>query len=224
MNTTSPSGADRFVIGEKHLDLTPLGHSSLLWNWQGLIIHIDPWSAQADYTRLPKADVILITHEHQDHFDPATIHLIKKASTKIIANPAVCGLLGEGTVLRNFDTVTVEGVLIQAVPAYNNSPGREQFHPRGRDNGYVLNFDGWKVLVAGDTEDHPEIRQVAGLDVAFLPMNQPYTMTPEQVASLTKTLKPKILYPYHYRGTEPQTLVELLKSSPEIEVRIRSLA
>ena len=224
MSTTSPSQPDRFVIGGKPLDLTPLGHSSLLWNWQGLIIHIDPWSAQADYSSLPKADIILITHEHQDHFDPPTIQLLKKASTKIIANPAVCNLLGEGTALKNSETVTLEGVAIHAVPAYNTTPGREQFHPRGRDNGYILDFDGWKVLVAGDTEDHQEIRQLTGIEVAFLPMNQPYTMTPEQVASLTKALKPKFLYPYHYRGTEPQILVDLLKSSPEVEVRVRSLA
>ncbi len=215
---------DVFDVGGQPLKLTALGHSSLVWEWQGHIIHIDPWGKQADYTTQPQADFIFITHEHQDHLDAAAVALIKKPGTRLVVNPAVKTLLGEGQALANGDKLDLGGFSVEAVPAYNLGEDKAKFHPRHRDNGYLFRFGGFTVYLAGDTEDTPEMRALRGIDVAFLPMNQPYTMTPEQVASAAKAFRPKILYPYHFGETDPKLVVALLKDEPGIEVRVRKLA
>jgi L-ascorbate metabolism protein UlaG (beta-lactamase superfamily) len=215
---------DVFDAGGHPLKLTALGHSSLVWEWQGLVIHIDPWGKQADYSLQPKADFIFITHEHQDHLDAAAVALIKKPGTRLIVNPAVRGLLGEGETMANGDKFDLGSFSVEALPAYNLSEDRTKYHPRHRDNGYLFCFGKFTVYLAGDTEDIPEMLALRGIDVAFLPMNQPYTMTPEQVASAARTFRPKILYPYHFGGTDPHLLVALLKDEPGIEVRVRRLS
>jgi L-ascorbate metabolism protein UlaG (beta-lactamase superfamily) len=184
---------------------------------------VDPFGQQADYRALPKADLILITHEHSDHLDPEAVAQISKQDTVIVANAASARKLKGAQVLGNGEKTKVHGLAIEAVPAYNTTAGRTQYHPKGRDNGYVLGFGETRLYIAGDTENIPEMSRLADIAVAFLPMNQPYTMTPEQAAAAARSFRPKILYPYHYGDTDPQKLVAALKNSPGIEVRVRNL-
>ncbi|MCX7750216.1 MAG: MBL fold metallo-hydrolase [Candidatus Bipolaricaulota bacterium] len=218
---------DVVETAQGELAMAFLGHGSLLFTFGGKRIYVDPFSRVADYSRLPKADLVLLTHEHRDHLDPAALGAIRTPATLVVAPPPCAEALGECRVLRNGESTTLLGVEIEAVPAYNLVHKRESgepFHPRGRGNGYVLTFGGVRVLVAGDTENVPELKALRGVEVAFLPMNLPYTMTPEMVADLARALRPKILYPYHYGSTDPQALVALLRDEPGIEVRIRKLA
>jgi len=207
------------------LKITFIGHATLMFDYQGKIIHVDPVSSAADYTKMPKADIILVTHEHSDHFDPKAIAIERKDSTKLLLTQACAEKIVGGTIMKNGDVLTVDGLKIEAVPAYNivnKRPDGEPFHPKGVGNGYVINFDKTRVYVAGDTENTPEMKQLKKIDIAFLPMNLPYTMTPEMVADAARALQPRILYPYHYGQTDPKKLVELLKDS-KIDVRIRKL-
>ena len=209
----------------KEVVITAIKHASLRIQYDGLEIQVDPvtnYQPETDYAKFPKADVILVTHEHFDHFDRDAIATLKKDSTQVIANPAVQKMLGFGTAMANGESRTVEKVLaLDAVPAYNTTAGRTQFHPKGRDNGYVLTLDGLRIYIAGDTEDIPEMAKLKDIDVAFLPCNQPYTMTPEQVAKAAKTIKPKALFPYHYSETPIKRVAELLADT-SIDVRIRN--
>jgi L-ascorbate metabolism protein UlaG (beta-lactamase superfamily) len=212
---------DVFQTSKGDLKITCLGHGTLMLSWGGKIIHIDPVKTYADYSALPKADVILITHEHGDHLDPAAIVLIKKPGTEIIATKSCAGKVPGAIVMANGENRTVQGIGIEAVPAYNIVNSR--FHPKGNGNGYVLALGDKRIYIAGDTENTPEMKAMKDIDIAFLPMNLPYTMTPEMVADAAKAFKPKILYPYHYGDTDPQKLVTLLKGEKGIEVRVRSL-
>ena len=225
METTAKTyETDQFDAGGRPLRLTTLGHSTLMWEWEGLVIHMDPWTVQSDYSALPRADVILVTHEHQDHFDAKAIARVRKPTTRLLVNPAVRAILGEGEALANGQVVDLGPFKVEAVPAYNITPGHEKFHPKGRDNGYLLTFGPLRVLVAGDTENHDELQSHTNIDVAFLPMSQPHTMTPDQAASAARAIRPRILYPYHFGETDPHTLATLLKGEKDIEVRIRRLA
>ncbi len=211
--------------GGKEVVITAIKHASLRIQYDGLEIQIDPvaeYAPATDYSKFPKADIILVTHEHFDHFDRDTIATLRKDGTEIVANPAVQKMLGSGMVLANGESHTLaKGIVLDAVPAYTITPGHTQFHPKGRDNGYVLTLDGLRVYIAGDTEDIPEMASLKDVDVAFLPCNQPYTMTPEQVAKVAKTIKPKVLFPYHYSETPIKRVVELLADTA-IDVRIRN--
>jgi L-ascorbate metabolism protein UlaG (beta-lactamase superfamily) len=202
------------------LKITFIGHGSLMLTYAGKVIDVDPVSMYADYTTLPKADLILITHEHPDHLDMKAIQAVSTSDTEIVVNPGSAKILVNGIVLKNGDTKTVSGVKIEAVPAYNPA---KPFHPKGNGNGYVLTLGDKRVYIAGDTENVPEIKALKNIDIAFLPMNLPYTMTPEQVADVAKAMKPKVLYPYHYGNTDAGKLVDLLKDEKEIDVRIRDL-
>jgi L-ascorbate metabolism protein UlaG (beta-lactamase superfamily) len=209
------------------LEITFLGHGSLFLLWNGRRIHVDPFARVADYARLPQADLILITHEHRDHLDPEALAHVRAPATEVVLTAACAAQVPGGIVLGNGDMRTVRGVPIEAVPAYNRIHRRdngEPFHPPGVGNGYVLTLGDLRLYIAGDTEDIPEMRHLADIDVAFLPMNLPYTMTPEMVARAARTFRPRILYPYHYGSTDPQRLVDLLRDEPEIEVRVRRMA
>lgn len=202
-------------------------HGSVRMNIDGKWLYVDPVGRGAqpvtDYSVLPKADVILITHEHGDHLDADAINQLSKDGTLIIANPNSQKQLGKGETMVPGDTRTLDGGLaIKAVPAYNSTQGRENFHPKGRDNGYLISIDGFTVYVAGDTEDIPELSELSDLniDVAFLPCNQPYTMTPEQLKSAAMTIGPKVLFPYHYGNTDMNQVTGQLEDSG-IDVRIR---
>jgi sugar lactone lactonase YvrE/L-ascorbate metabolism protein UlaG (beta-lactamase superfamily) len=207
------------------LKITFIGHATLMFAFGGKTIHVDPVSAEADYTDMPKADIILVTHEHGDHLDTKVIKMLRKEGTQIVLTKA-CAERIEGIVMANGDVKTVDSLKIEAVPAYNivheRSAGNP-FHPKGRGNGYIITFGDKRVYIAGDTENTPEMKQLKNIDVAFLPMNLPYTMAPEMVADAAKAFKPKILYPYHYGQTDPNKLVELLKDTKGIEVRIRKM-
>jgi L-ascorbate metabolism protein UlaG (beta-lactamase superfamily) len=211
---------DVFKTSGGDLKITFIGHGTLMLKYAGKVIHVDPVSMYADYSTLPKADLILITHEHGDHLDMMAIQTISTDKTALVVNPGSAAILVNGTVLKNGDVKTIAGFNIEAVPAYNPE---KPFHPKGNGNGYVITFGDKRVFIAGDTENVPEIKALKNIDVAFLPMNLPFTMTPEQVADAAKAMKPKVLYPYHFGDTDPAKLVELLKNEKGIDVRIRDM-
>jgi L-ascorbate metabolism protein UlaG (beta-lactamase superfamily) len=216
---------DIIKTGAGDLRIIFIGHATLMFTFGGKTIHVDPVSREADYTDMPKADLILITHEHGDHFDTKAIEMLRKQGTQLVLTKT-CAEKVAGLVMANGDVQTVQGLKIEAVPAYNivheRSAGNP-FHPKGRGNGYIITFGDKRVYIAGDTENTPEMKRLKNIDVAFLPMNLPYTMTPEMVADAARAFKPKILYPYHYSQTDPNKLVELLKDAKGIEVRIRKM-
>ncbi len=222
LGAEEPPRTDAFPLPDGSLKITFLGHGTLMLDYNGWIIHVDPVSAEADYARLPPADLVLVTHEHGDHLDPTAVARITRPGTVVVANPASAARLNGALVLRPGETRTVGSVTIEAVPAYNTSPGRDRFHPKGRDNGYLLAIAGKRIYIAGDTEDTVEMKALKNVDIAFLPMNQPYTMTPEQVAKAARAFKPKVLYPYHTGDTDTARLTALLEGKG-VEVRIRSL-
>jgi L-ascorbate metabolism protein UlaG (beta-lactamase superfamily) len=209
------------------LAITFLGHASLVIRWAGQMIYVDPFGRMADYSQLPKADMVLVTHEHRDHLDPQALSAIRTDRTALVLTELAARQVDGGIIMRNGDSQTVAGVPIHAVPAYNVLHRRESgepFHPQGAGNGYVLTFGDTRVYIAGDTENIPEMMALTDIDVAFLPMNLPYTMTPEMVAAAARCFRPRILYPYHYGDTDPARLAQLLKNEPGIEVRKRRLA
>jgi L-ascorbate metabolism protein UlaG (beta-lactamase superfamily) len=208
------------------LSITFLGHGSLFLVFSGKNIFIDPYGEVADYSKLPKADIILCTHEHFDHLDPRALASIRTMSTILILNLAGSRRVNSGIAMRNGDVQTVEGLLVEAVPAYNIVHKRDDgqpFHPKGIGNGYILTFGNTRLYIGGDTENIPEMKDLKDIDIAFLPMNLPYTMTPEMVVEAAKIIRPHILYPYHYGQTDVERLTALLKSEKDIEVRIRNM-
>jgi L-ascorbate metabolism protein UlaG (beta-lactamase superfamily) len=208
------------------LEITFIGHGTLMMTWNGKTIHVDPYGKLADYTQLPKADLILVTHHHGDHLDTKVLDMVGTDKAVILMTQTCVEQAGKGIVMMNGDSRTFVGITIEAVPAYNlvqKRPDGRPFHPKGEGNGYVLTFGSTRVYVAGDTENTPEMKGLRSIDVAFLPMNLPYTMTPSQVADAVKAFRPKVLYPYHYGETDPGALKELLKGEKGIEVRIRPM-
>lgn len=217
---------DVFKTSTGEMVITFIGHGTLMMEFDGKVIHIDPVSYFADYSTLPKADLILITHEHGDHLDPKSIDLLKKESTKVVLTK-ICSDKYKGTdIMKNGDSGTFAGFKIDAVPAYNIQNVRgdgNPYHPKGDGNGYVISFADKKVYVAGDTENIPEMKNLKNIDIAFLPMNLPYTMTPEMVAGAAESFNPKVLYPYHFGETDTGKLLEVMKMQSNTEVRIRKL-
>jgi L-ascorbate metabolism protein UlaG (beta-lactamase superfamily) len=208
------------------LKITFIGHGSLMFTFGGKVIHVDPVSKEADYTKLPKADLILLTHQHGDHLDAKALDILRTGKTELVMTEICAQQVKGGRVMKNGEVKNVGGLKIEAVPAYNlvhmRSAGNP-FHPKGEGNGYVITFGDKRVYVAGDTENIPEMKKIEKIDVAFLPMNLPYTMTPEMVADAARAFKPKVLYPYHFGETDTSKLLGLLKDSKGIEVRIRKM-
>jgi len=210
--------------GDK-LSITLIRHGSIALTYKGFSIQVDPVTRlgdkEIDYAAFPPADCILITHEHGDHYDPDAIGKLSGERTRILLNPATRAKFGGGEAVSNGDTLRVGPVGLIAVPAYNITEGHLQFHPKGRDNGYILDFDGLRVYVSGDTEDIEEMAGFGPLDVAFLSANQPYTMTTTQCVEAAMTLRPKVLIPYHLSDTDMQEIKTVLDSNDSgIEVRL----
>lgn len=212
-----------FTSEGKTVEIEPLIHASMRIVYDNKEIEIDPVGSlggrTTDYAEFPKADLILVTHEHHDHLDPEAIKVLSKNDTVVIANPNSASILGYGEVMKNGDRKEIEGIGIEAVPAYNVSPDRLQFHPKGRDNGYVLTLGDIRIYIAGDTEVIPEMESLKDIDIAFLPCNLPYTMTPDQLIKAAEIIKPKVVYPYHYGTTDLSSITPAL-ASKGIYVRI----
>ena len=208
----------------KTLKFYALVHASIRIEYDGREIEIDPvtklGNKTIDYTAMPKADYIFVTHEHGDHFDKEALKQLTGDKTQLITNKRCAEMLGYGEIMVNGQSSTFNDITVEAVPAYNISEGRTQFHPKGRDNGYILTIDGLRIYIAGDTEDIPEMQDIKDIDIAFLPCNQPYTMTTEQLVKAAKTVKPKVLFPYHYGQTDVKGIPSQLKDYG-IDVRIR---
>ena len=222
----TPFEKDTIATSAGKLVITFIGHGTLMMQVAGKTIHIDPVSAYADYATLPKADYILITHHHGDHCDLDALKKIRTETT-IVVLTVMCADKGvEGTVIGNGEACALGDLAAIAVPAYNlkHGPGGGKlFHPKGEGNGYILSVGGKRIYIAGDTENTPEMKALGNIDIAFLPMNLPYTMTPEMVADAAKAFKPKVLYPYHYGNTDVKKLEVLLKKEKGIEVRVRRM-
>jgi L-ascorbate metabolism protein UlaG (beta-lactamase superfamily) len=208
------------------LRITFIGHGTLLFTCGGKVVHVDPWSQMADYSKLPKADLVLITHEHRDHLDLKALDAIRKDGTVVVSTEIVAKQVKDALVMKNGDVMASQGFTIEAVAAYNlvhmRSPGTP-YHPKGDGNGYIITFADRRVYIAGDSENTPEMKALRNIDAAFLPMNLPYTMTPEMVADAAKAFRPAILYPYHFGETDTQKLATLMKGEKGIEVRIRKM-
>jgi L-ascorbate metabolism protein UlaG (beta-lactamase superfamily) len=218
--------ADTIKTSAGDLKITFIGHGTLMFSFQGKIMHLDPFGEMADYTKLPKADIILLTHDHRDHFDPKVLGILRTKKTVIVLTQTCAKQIEGGVVMNNGDLKTIEGLKIEALPAYNIVHKRDTgqpFHPKGIGNGYIITFGDKRVYVAGDTENIPEMKELKNIDISFLPMNLPFTMTPEMVADAAKAFKPRILYPYHYGKTDPSNLLNLMKDIKEVEVRIRKM-
>lgn len=217
---------DIFQTSAGDLEITFLGHGTLILEFNDRVIHVDPFGQVADYAQLPAADLVLITHEHQDHLDQAALTHIQKDGTELVISASCLNKVSEGKVMSNGDIRTVMGIEIEAIPAYNMVHERargQPFHPKGVGNGYILNFGDLRVYIAGDTENIPEMKALERIDVAFLPMNLPFTMTPEMLADAAKAFRPAVLYPYHYGNTDTSQLLDLLNQEEDIEVRIRQM-
>lgn len=220
---------DIFETSGGDLAISFIGHGTLMFEFNDMVIHVDPTMREADYSAMPDADLILVTHHHGDHLDLAAINHIRKKDCPVIMTQTCIDQLEDfegAIIMENGDSETVKGIALKAVPAYNIKHKRsngEPFHPKGIGNAYVVKFGDKTVLIGGDTENVPEIKALKGIDIAFLPMNLPYTMTPEMVADAARAIQPKILYPYHYGDTDPEKLVKLLENEKNIEVRIRDL-
>ena len=219
--------------GGRKLEISFIKHASLALNYDGIVIYVDPVASfqpysdfKPDYAALDKADFIFITHAHPDHLDPAVIKMLSKKGTQIILNKESQQQLGSGMAMANGDVSTLPGgaLKVTAVPAYNTTPGNEKFHPKGRDNGYILEFPGYRIYISGDTEVVPDevCNPKAPIDIAFFSVNQPYTMTLDQAATQARKLKPRILYPIHYGTTDINKLPGMLEGSG-IDVRIRQM-
>ena len=209
----------------KNVEITLIKHGSLAVSFDGRTIQIDPVADLGEHTDYAadfgKADFILVTHEHYDHLCDSTVRVLTGENTKIFINAAGKEQLGYGEAIGNGETYRLtENISLEAVPAYNTTDGREKFHPAGNGNGYVLDIDGLRIYIAGDTEDIPEMAGLKDIDVAFLPVNQPYTMTVPQCVAAARMIAPKVLIPYHSSETDLSQLPELL---PEIDVRIRNM-
>lgn len=206
----------------------PIEHASLMLSWDGATIFIDPVGSPSQYASYPKPDIIFITHIHSDHFSTTTLEAVAGDTATIVAPQNVAdelpaALKAHAVVMQNGDMQTAGAFSVSAIPAYNIRPDALQFHPKGRDNGYVIEKDGYRVYVAGDTEGTPEMRVLEGIDVAFVPMNLPYTMSVEDAADAVLAFKPKAVYPYHYRGpgglSDANKFKELIaKGSPNTDV------
>jgi L-ascorbate metabolism protein UlaG (beta-lactamase superfamily) len=213
---------DHFSTAKGPLDVTPLNHASVLFGWAGKSIYVDPTMVALADSSLPKADVVFVTDVHPDHLDAAALARIRKDGTLVVGPPAVAETTQVDLVLKNGDKRDVNGVEVEAVPMYNlvrgPAPGK-LYHDKGRGNGYVLGFAGVRVYLSGDTECTPEMRDLRQIDAAFVCMNLPYTMPPAEALQCVEAFRPKVLFPYHYRGSDLGPLRGLATQGVEVRTR-----
>ena len=225
LSAEPPLTGDSLATKAGNVIIHPINHATLALGWTNLIIYVDPVGGAAPFASLPKPDLILLTHTHGDHFSVDTLKVVAGTKATLVAPPSVAAQLPEDlksrtTVLTNGETKSLQGVTIEAVPMYNTTPERATFHVKGQGNGYVLTFGDKRVYISGDTEDIPEMRALKNIEVAFLCLNLPYTMTPEQAASAVREFRPKIVYPYHSRGTDVEKFKKLVGDDVGVEVRL----
>ncbi len=216
---------DRIPASDGEVIVHPINHATLVLGWKGRVIHVDPVGGAGRFKDLPKPDVVLLTHAHGDHLDRQTLSALITPQTAVVSPPTVSAQLpadwrGLITVLTNGQKTTVRDLSVEAVPAYNITPDRAVYHPKGRDNGYVITLGGLRVYVSGDTEATPDMLALKNIGLAFLCMNLPYTMDVDQAARAILAFRPRIVYPYHCRGTDLENLKRLVGTDPKIEVRI----
>ena len=210
---------DAIATSEGDVTIHPVGHASLALGFGAHVLYIDP--AKEDFSGLPAPTGILVTHAHGDHFDGPSLEQIA-GSAPILTTEEVAGKMPEAlkaqtSVLKNGESGTIDGIAVDAIPAYNTTEDRKKYHPQGRDNGYVLTVDGSRVYIAGDTEDIPEMRALTDIDLAFVPMNLPFTMDVDQAASAVAEFKPKVVYPYHYKGQDPEAFAAKVGEGIEVK-------
>ena len=216
--------ADKIKTTKGDLEVHPVRHGTVVFKWNGKTVFVDPVGGAAPFKSHGTPDLVLVTDIHGDHFNKDTLTEIVRDKTAVITPEAVAALAPEGlqnkiTILANGGSVEKLGVKIDAVPMYNLTPARLRFHNKGRGNGYVMTFGGKRVYVSGDTEDIPEMRALKKIDAAFVCMNLPYTMTPEQAADAVREFKPKVVYPYHYRGSDTAKFKKLVGDASEVRLR-----
>ncbi|WP_298740000.1 MBL fold metallo-hydrolase [uncultured Chitinophaga sp.] len=226
------SSADTLQTAKGVLSIQPVQHASLVLTVESLTIYADPDGGGDKYKGYSEPDIILITDIHGDHFNPATIAAVKTVKTLLVVPQAVADKLtaedrAKAIVLRNGEQTTQAGITITAIPMYNPPGGPDAKHPKGRGNGYVLNIGGKNIYLSGDTEDIPEMRALKNIDVAFVCMNLPYTMDVNHAADAVLAFKPRVVYPYHYRGQNGLSDVNVFKRLVEegnknITVRLRN--
>ena len=221
-------GTDAFASATGEVTVTPISHASFVMQTPAGVIYVDPVGEASSYADQPAPDLILVTHEHGDHYNAETLAALMADTTVLITNRAVFAMLPEdlqarANAISNGETASFETVEVEAIPAYNTTEGRTDFHPEGRDNGYVVNVDGLRVYISGDTEDIPEMRALENIDVAFVCMNLPFTMDAAAAASAVSEFAPTYVYPYHYRGRDngtqdPMEFANMLTSETEAKM------
>ena len=219
---------DAITTSKGILEIHPVYHGSFWMNWNNLRIAVDPYGGADRYREMGKANLVVITDIHGDHMDSSTLVTLDLSETVLIAPRAVKERLtkilpAEQKIheLSNGQSLEWQGIRIEAIPMYNLPDSAGSRHPRGRGNGYVLTIGGKRIYISGDTEDIPEMRALKNIDVAFVCMNLPYTMTVEQAASAVKEFKPKVVYPYHYRGSDTEKFKQLVGTDSGVDVRLR---
>jgi L-ascorbate metabolism protein UlaG (beta-lactamase superfamily) len=214
---------DSIPTSDGDVIIHPVNHASLVIGYKDAVIYVDPVGGTAKYEGLPRPTAILVTHGHPDHLDIPTLEglgatKIGLTAPKVVIDALPEGMKGAATLVANGDTGKVSGLPLTVVPAYNTTPDRLKYHPKGVGNGYVIRTADKSIYVAGDTEDVPEMRALTGIDVAFLPMNLPFTMTVEQAADATKAFRPKIVYPYHHKGSDLKKFSQLVGEAAEVRI------
>lgn len=212
---------ETFSTSAGNLELTPIQHASLMIKAGGKVLYVDP--AQGSFDGLPQADYILLTDIHGDHMAPPILEKLKKPGTVILAPKAVAATVTSATVIANGETKTIGDFKVEAIPAYNLTRGPsagQLYHDKGRGNGYVVTYGGKRFYFSGDTEGIPEMKALRNIDAAFVCMNLPYTMTPQEAAEAVRAFKPAVVYPYHFRGSDTAAFAKALEGSG-IEVRVR---
>jgi L-ascorbate metabolism protein UlaG (beta-lactamase superfamily) len=215
---------EEFKTSAGVLKMTPIQHGSLTLEAGGQVIEVDPaisgfGAAPPDFSKVPKADIVLITDIHDDHLEPASLAKVRKTGTTVVIPGAALSKVSDGVVMKNGETKQFGPWSIEAIPMYNLKNG--PYHEKGRGNGYIVTYGGLRIYIAGDTEGIPEMRALKNIDVAFIPMILPYTMSPADAADAVKAFHPKVVYPYHYGQSDLKVFEAALKGTG-IEVRLRN--